>query len=239
VTPSRPGSSCDLRVERERLARLLDEESLARRDGYRVVAGVDEVGRGSLAGAVWAGAVVLGPAGPPPGVDDSKRLAPEVREYLAERIRRGAAGVATGSASPSEVDALGIVPATALAMRRALACLAAGGVPPDAVLFDDFALPGLSAAQRRFVGGDRRVAAIAAASIVAKVARDAEMDGWHRVYPWYGFDANRGYGTAGHLRALALHGPSPLHRFTFRRVLARKGEAEGAGTGRETPAELS
>jgi len=226
VKSSRAAASCDLREERGRIERLRVEEERARAEGYRSVAGVDEVGRGCLAGPVWAAAVVLSSSGPPAGVDDSKRLEAEVREELSARIRLTSRGVGTGSASPAEVDALGIVPATALAMRRALSSLAAGGTRPDVVLFDDFALPELGAAQRRFVGGDRRVAAIAAASIVAKVARDAEMDGWHRAFPWYGFDTNRGYGTPRHLRALSLHGPSPLHRLTFRRVLPREGKED-------------
>lgn len=232
-------AACDLGAERRRLALLQEEEARARRDGFRSVAGVDEVGRGCLAGAVWAAAVVLAEGDPPRGLDDSKRLPAEVREDLSARIRRLAAGVGTGSASPAEVDVLGIVPATALAMRRALAALRASGTPHDAVLFDDFALPELGAAQRRFVGGDRRVAAIAAASIVAKVARDAEMDRWHREYPWYGFDANRGYGTAAHLEALLRHGPSPIHRLTFRRVLPRPGEGAGRSEGGATPGDVS
>jgi len=177
------------------------------------------VGRGCLAGPIYAGAVVLDPAAEVLGLDDSKRLSPEVRQALDGRIRRRARGVAVGLASPAEIDALGIARANELAMRRALEGLREAGVEPDLLLLDAVHLPGVWVEQRSYVRGDQRVAAIAAASIVAKVARDRFMDLLHRLFPYYGFDGHRGYGTAAHLAALRRHGPSPVHRLTFDRVL--------------------
>lgn len=220
-----------------RLELLGAEERAARAEGYRLVAGVDEAGRGCLAGSVWAGAVVLGSL--LRGLDDSKRLEPEVREDLARRIRRTAAGWGTGSSSSAEIDALGIVAATGLAMGRALGALRASGVQPDLVLFDAFSLQSEGASQRSYIGGDRRVACIAAASVLAKTSRDAEMEAWHLKCPWYGWDANRGYGTPAHLEALARHGPSPLHRLSFRRVLPRTGKDRASRTIDATQADVS
>ncbi len=215
--------ACELRGERERVRRLLAEEAGARSDGFRVVAGVDEVGRGCLAGPVYAGAVVLGDLRDLPGLDDSKALLPDVRVDLAGRIRRRSAAVAVGAASAAEIDALGIVPATHLAMRRALENLGEAGAAPDLVLTDAVTLPGLVVTQRAFVRGDARVACIAAASIVAKVERDRWMDELDRSWPVYGFASHRGYGTPEHLCALRRHGPSPQHRLTFDGVLPARG----------------
>ena len=184
---------------------------------------MDEVGRGCLAGPVYAGAVVLDPRAEVRGLDDSKRLSPEVRQALDRRIRARARGVAIGLASPAEIDVLGIGRATELAMRRALDGLRLGGVEPDLLLLDAVHLPGQAVEQLSFVRGDQRVAAIAAASIVAKVARDRFMDLLHGLMPYYGFDGNRGYGTPVHLTALHRHGPSPVHRLTFDRVLPLDG----------------
>lgn len=215
--------ACELRAERERVRRLLCVEADAGRDGFRVVAGVDEVGRGSLAGPVYAAAVALGGHVELAGLDDSKALPREVRLDLAGRIRRRALGIGLGAASAAEIDALGIVPATHLAMRRALESVAAAGADPDLVLLDAVTLPGLSVPQRAFVRGDARVACIAAASIVAKVERDRRMEALDREWPVYGFASHRGYGTAAHLGALRRHGPSPQHRLTFDGVLPPRG----------------
>lgn len=215
--------ACDLSSERRRVLRLFSVEDEARVDGFCVVAGVDEVGRGCLAGPVYAGAVALDGTDPIPGLDDSKALCWEVREDLAARIRRRARGAAVGAASASEIDTLGIVPATLLAMRRALEGLRAGGVAPDLVLFDAVTVPGLDVPQRAFVRGDARVACIAAASIVAKDARDRAMERLDRDWPFYGFAQHRGYGTSAHLGALRRHGPSPQHRLTFEGVLPGRG----------------
>ncbi|MGE5344347.1 MAG: ribonuclease HII [Acidithiobacillales bacterium] len=215
--------ACELRGERERVRRLLAEEAGARGDGFRVVAGVDEVGRGSLAGPVYAGAVVLGDLAELPGLDDSKALLPNVRVDLAGRIRARSKAVGVGAASAAEIDALGIVPATHLAMRRALENLRDAGAAPDLVLLDAVTLPGLFVTQRAFVRGDAKVACIAAASIVAKVERDRWMDVLDRSWPSYGFASHRGYGTPEHLGALRRHGPSPQHRLTFEGVLPALG----------------
>ncbi len=169
--------------------------------------------------------MVLDPEAVVLGLDDSKVLRREVREALEERILRRAKGVAVGAASAAEIDTLGIAPANELAMRRAIDGLSCAGVEPDLLLIDAVHLPGVPFEQRSFIKGDQRVAAIAAASIVAKVARDRFMDGLHRLFPSYGFDANRGYGTAAHLDALRRHGPSPVHRLTFEKVLPRRADA--------------
>jgi ribonuclease HII len=197
-------------------------EEEARSRGHLLIAGVDEVGRGCLAGPVYAGAVVFDRALTLPGLDDSKALLPEVRESLAPRIRRAAAGAAVGAATAAEIDAIGIVAATLLAMRRALEILRAAGLVPTLVLVDAFRVPGLESPQEAYVRGDGRVAAIAAASIVAKVERDSRMDELGRQFPFYGFESHRGYATPEHISALRRHGPSPEHRLTFDRVVVRR-----------------
>ena len=216
--------ACDLPAERERLRRLFAIEEAARLEGHRYVAGVDEVGRGCLAGPVYAAAVVFAGFEPLRGLDDSKVLVPEVREDLAFRIRARALGVAVGAASAAEIDAIGIAPATLLAMRRALEALRQGGIVPSLVLFDAVTLPGLDVAQQAFIRGDSRVACIAAASIVAKTERDRRMEALDSEWPFYGFSSHRGYGTAAHLAALRRHGPSPEHRLTFDGVLPSSGQ---------------
>lgn len=220
AAPSRPPRASDLPAERARLERLLTEERRARAEGFRLVAGVDEVGRGCLAGPVCAGAVLLDPESPILGLNDSKRLAPEVRADLAAVVRRKAIAAGLGWSSPAEIDCCGIAEATRLAMLRALAELAGRGLRADLVLVDGHPVPGgLGPPQRAFVGGDGRVAAIAAASVLAKVARDARMESEDRLRPWYGFAAHKGYGTPEHLRALRRHGPSVVHRLSFAGVL--------------------
>jgi len=222
VVQRRP-SECDLAVEGDRIRSLFFLEGAARAEGFRVVAGVDEVGRGCLAGPVYAGAVAFDSVVPIPGLDDSKALPPEVRADLAPRIQRRALGVGLGAATAAEIDALGIAPATILAMRRALSNLAMAGATPDLVLVDAVTLPGLDVPQRSFVRGDARIACIAAASVVAKEARDRAMEDLDLLYPCYGFGSHRGYGTPEHLTALRRHGPSPEHRLTFDRVLPAAG----------------
>ncbi len=220
--PGAGRNACDLGSERERVSALFRIECEARAQGHRLIAGVDEVGRGCLAGPVYAGAVVFEGPAPLAGLDDSKALLPEVREDLAARIRRVAAGAAVGAATAAEIDALGIVDATLLAMRRALENAGRAGAIPTLVLFDAVHMPGLDVPQRAYIRGDARVAAIAAASIVAKAARDARMDELDGVFPCYGFSSHRGYATPEHLAALRRHGPSPEHRLTFDRVLVRR-----------------
>ena len=216
----RGGRSSSLGAERARVASLFAIERAAHAAGARTVAGVDEAGRGALAGPVFAAAVVLDPEAPVAGLDDSKALAPEVREELAPRIRRLAVAWGVGSASAAEIDDAGIAPATFLAMRRALEALLAMGPRPDLVLVDGFPIPSLSLPQRAVVRGDATVACIAAASILAKTARDAVLRGLDTALPWYGFAAHKGYGSAAHLAALRRHGPSPDHRLSFAGVLS-------------------
>jgi ribonuclease HII len=221
-------SACDLSEERLRVKRLFAIEEEAHASGFDVIAGVDEVGRGCLAGPVYAAAVVFARPVPLPGLDDSKVVLPEVRDALTPRIRAAASGVGLGAATAAEIDAVGIAEATLLAMRRALENLTAGGCAPRLVLLDAVRLPGLGAEQRSFIRGDARVACIAAASIVAKTARDLFMEELDASFPCYGFASHRGYATPEHLAALKRHGPSPAHRLTFDRVLARR----RAGTAR-------
>ena len=214
------GRSSSLPRERERVSALLAAEEAARAGGACVVAGVDEAGRGALAGPVFAAAVSFTPGAIVLGLDDSKVLAPEVREELAPRIRRVAAAWGVGSATAAEIDVLGIAPATFLAMRRALDGLAASGAQPDFVLVDGFPIPSLPVRQRAVVRGDATVACIAAASILAKTSRDAVLRELDAACPWYGFAAHKGYGSAAHLAALRRHGPSPDHRLSFAGVLS-------------------
>ncbi|MBM3777093.1 MAG: ribonuclease HII [Acidimicrobiia bacterium] len=188
-------------------------ENASRRLGFRRIAGVDEVGRGCLAGPVVAAAVVLDPARPIPGLSDSKLLTPIGRDRLFALILERAAGWHVAAAASDEIDLLNIHRASLEAMRRAVL----GLEPlPDLVLVDAFRIPGLFIPQRGVVGGDRRCSAIAAASIVAKVTRDREMLRHHASDPRYGYDRHKGYATAAHLQAVARFGYSSLHRRSFR-----------------------
>ena len=184
-----------------------------------VVAGVDEVGRGPLAGDVVAAAVILTDS-PPEGVTDSKMLTPERREALAERIRDEAVSWALGRATLAEIDELNILQASLLAMRRAVEALP---IQPSLVLVDGNRLPKWPYEARAIVKGDLTEPSIGAASILAKVQRDAEMLALHEHYPAYGFDRHKGYPTKAHLAALETAGISPVHRRSFgpvRRLLA-------------------
>ncbi|MBI4195922.1 MAG: ribonuclease HII [Betaproteobacteria bacterium] len=173
--------------------------------------GVDEAGRGPLAGPVYAAAVILGDDAID-GLADSKKLSPGRREALAAQIMARAVAWSVASASVDEIDTTNILRASLLAMRRAVNGLA---VAPRQVLVDGVHCPEIDYPVLAVIGGDASVAAISAASILAKVARDAEMLRLHNRYPQYGFDAHKGYPTAGHLAALRLHGVSPAHRRSF------------------------
>ncbi|HWW88024.1 MAG TPA: ribonuclease HII [Vicinamibacterales bacterium] len=188
-------------------------ENGLRRVGFVHVAGVDEVGRGCLAGPVVAAAVVLHPGRHIPGVCDSKLVPAAEREQLYERIVRSAITWAVASADPAEIDRINIHQASLTAMQRAILALAP---LPDIVLVDAFRVPDLPMAQRGVLHGDRRCSAIAAASIVAKVTRDRQMVELHGRYPRYGFDRHKGYATADHLDAVAQFGYSDVHRRSFR-----------------------
>jgi ribonuclease HII len=188
-------------------------ENSLRRVGFCNVAGVDEVGRGCLAGPVTAAAVVLDPGRHIPGLADSKAVPGEERDELYERIVRLALAWAVASSDPREIDTVNIHRASLGAMRRAVLSL----VPlPDVVLVDAFRIPDIPMAQRGVPHGDRRCAAIAAASIIAKVTRDREMVSLHQADPRYGFDRHKGYATADHLSAVARFGYSDAHRRSFR-----------------------
>ena len=185
----------------------------------RLVAGVDEVGRGPLAGDVVAAAVILAES-PLDGVTDSKMLTAERREALAERIRNEALSWALGRATVAEIDELNILQASLLAMRRAVEALP---IQPSLVLVDGNRLPKWPYEARAIVKGDLSEPCIGAASILAKVQRDAEMQALHEHYPAYGFDRHKGYPTKAHLAALETVGVSPMHRRSFgpvRRLLA-------------------
>ena len=181
------------------------------------VAGIDEAGRGPLAGPVVAAAVILCPGKPIDGVADSKCLSPAERSRLNLVIRRDALCFGIGWADAAEIDALNILQATFLAMRRALLAMS---LLPDHVLVDGNRLPHLGGlggvlTARAIVGGDATEPAISAASILAKTARDTYMNHMDTIYPTYSFATHKGYGTAAHQRLLTLHGPSPLHRRSF------------------------
>jgi ribonuclease HII len=198
-------------VVRHRAFRTL--ENALRRQGFSRVAGVDEVGRGCLAGPVVAAAVVLDPDRYIARVTDSKTVTALERESLCRKILRDALGCAVAFVEPTEIDEVNIHQASLQAMRRAVLAL----VPlPDMVLVDAFRIPGLFMAQRPVVHGDARCTAIAAASIVAKVARDRRMRELHALDPRYGFDRHKGYATRDHLDAVARHGYSGIHRRSFR-----------------------
>ncbi len=188
-------------------------ENALRRYGFVCVAGVDEVGRGCLAGPVMAGAVILDPERHIPGLADSKALTDKARERLYDVIVVKATSWAVASVEPAEIDSINIHQASLQAMRRAVLSLAP---LPDAVLVDAFRIPSLLMAQRGIIKGDRQCAAIAAASIVAKVTRDRLMDRLHVDDPRYGFDRHKGYATADHLSAVSRHGYSIVHRRSFR-----------------------
>lgn len=184
-------------------------------DGFRSVAGVDEVGRGCLAGPVVAGAVVLERGNCVRGLRDSKLLPACERERLARLIAERAVAFALGVVDPDEIDRTDILRATLLAMTRAVGALR---VRPDYVLVDALTIPGIGIPQGGLVHGDRISASIAAASIVAKFYRDQMMQSFHVLYPAYGFDRHKGYGTPDHYDALRRFGPTPLHRSTFHGV---------------------
>jgi len=180
--------------------------------GATLIAGIDEAGRGPLAGPVVAAAVILDPSRPVAGLRDSKLLSARQRDRLAIEIRASALAWSVGEADVAEIDALNILQATMLAMRRAFEGLA---IAPAEAWIDGNRCPELSCAMRAIVKGDRDFAVISAASILAKTARDAMLDELDGRFPEYGFAHNRGYGTPGHLAALARHGPCPAHRRSF------------------------
>lgn len=202
-------------LEAERLRALWSHEESVRKLGYKVIAGVDEVGRGPLAGPVVAAAVVLPFGEGIPGLNDSKRLTEKARDRLFDEIAARALGIGVGMASSREIDETDIRAASFLAMTRALESLACGF---DFVLVDGFKIPGLKWPQAGIVKGDAQSASIAAASVVAKVTRDRLMEDLDREYPGYGFARHKGYPTSDHVDALRRLGPCEIHRRSFRTV---------------------
>jgi len=201
--------------ERRRLVRLHAYERTAHADGHRFVGGVDEVGRGPLAGPVVAACVVLDGPLMLPGLDDSKRVPPERREALAYEIRERAIAWAVGEASVDEIERLNIYWASILAMERAIAALTTA---PHFLITDAVRIRSYAGAQLPVIKGDAKCASVAAASIVAKVHRDLLCIELDRLHPEYGFAEHKGYATPRHIAALAEHGPCLQHRRGFTRV---------------------
>jgi ribonuclease HII len=186
-------------------------ENEARAQGYQRIAGVDEVGRGALFGPVFAAAVILSPDRPVRGLRDSKMLDAERREVLAARIRERAVAWSVAATDAFEIDRINILQASRLAMRRAIQRISPA---PDYLLIDAVTVE-LPLAQRALIHGDALSQCIAAASILAKVTRDACMREWDLVFPQYGLKNHKGYSTDEHWKALETHGPTPMHRFSF------------------------
>ncbi len=187
-----------------------------KRQSYPVLCGVDEAGRGPLAGDVYAAAVILDPDDPIEGINDSKKLSEKKRELVFEEICRKAKAYCIATASVAEIEEINILNAAMLAMKRAVEGL---GIQPDYVLVDGNRLPELSVSAEAVVKGDANSASIAAASILAKVARDRNLRELDEMYPEYGFSKHKGYGTKAHYEAILAHGPSPVHRMSFLKKL--------------------
>ena len=195
---------------------LASEERIDFRNG-RWIAGVDEVGRGPLAGDVVASAVILDPATPRPGLNDSKKLSDKQRQELVMLIKEHALALSIGRSSVAEIDSLNILQASLLAMQRAVEALL---WEPQLVYVDGNQLPDWRFQAKAIVRGDAKIPAIAAASVLAKVTRDCEMEALDTLYPGYGLAKHKGYPTKQHLEALAKLGPSPIHRKSFAPVSA-------------------
>lgn len=210
-------------AELGRLRELDRIENELQRRGYGLVAGVDEAGRGALAGPVVAAAVILPARCVLVGLDDSKRVDPACRERLAVAIRRHAVAVGVGVVSASEIDLRDILRASLTAMRAAILALEP---QPQAVLVDAVAIPGVRLPQLPIVHGDALCSSVAAASVIAKVERDRLLEELGRRYPAYGFEHHKGYGTPEHSQALSAFGPCAEHRLSYHGVVAGSGEPE-------------
>ncbi len=202
------------RLEKQqlRLQQMLTYEKSLWAEGKKLVAGVDEVGRGPLAGPVIAAAVILPEGFSLLGVDDSKKLSPKQRDRLYDQILEACISYSTGRREPADIDRINILNATREAMLDAVLSLSQ---KPDHVLIDAVKLDALSIPYTAIIKGDAKSVSIAAASIVAKVTRDREMERMAVVYPGYAFESNKGYGTKAHYEGLAKLGPCPIHRKTF------------------------
>jgi ribonuclease HII len=220
---------------RPRLDPDLAEEAWLRSRGYRFIAGIDEVGRGCLAGPVVAGAVILPPGWVPDGLRDSKLLRADDRERLADEIGARATAWSVAAVEPAVIDRINILQATLLATQLAASRL---GVRPDVLVFDgSLGLPEIRLAQRVIIDADRLCASVAAASVVAKVARDRLMIEYDDVYPGYGLASNKGYAAPEHRAGLATLGLTPIHRRTFASVAAVEQLGFWTGDGDPDPAE--
>jgi ribonuclease HII len=202
---------------------LLVFEKLAKRRGFTAIAGVDEAGRGALAGPVVAAAVILSPEGDYAGIDDSKKLTPEVRDTLFDRIMQQALAVGIGFADQLLVDHINVLQATLHAMAQAVRDLSTS---PDFLLIDGISVPPTQIPCRTIKKGDSASVSIASASIVAKVTRDRMMRRFDDEYPGYGFAIHKGYGSRAHMSAISLLGPCAIHRTTFRGVREFVGRRE-------------
>lgn len=198
--------------EKQPVNLTMEMEEQLRAEGYTAVCGIDEAGRGPLAGPVVAAAVILAPGTELPGVNDSKKLSEKKREALFDYIKENALAYSIGRASEQEIDEINILQATFLAMRRAVEALS---VPAGYALVDGNRIQGLDIPAQCVIGGDGKVLSIAAASILAKVTRDREMRELAKQYPEYGFEKHKGYGTKAHYQAIEEHGICPIHRKTF------------------------
>ncbi|MEO6334611.1 MAG: ribonuclease HII [Pyrinomonadaceae bacterium] len=197
----------------------LDFEKQAWKNGFKFVAGLDEVGRGCLAGPVVAAACILDPTKElPKGLNDSKQVAAKQRNEIAAELKEICIAYAIGSVTPEEIDRINILEATKVAMRSAIADL---GPSADFLLIDALVLKGVPVPQKSIIKGDSISASIAAASILAKTYRDDLMGAYGTEYPEYGFCEHVGYATKHHLEALRIHGPCPIHRLSFRGVLQK------------------
>lgn len=199
--------------ERQRIRAMWEYEKAAKAKGYRWIAGTDEVGRGPLAGPVVAAAVILPENADLPGINDSKKLSEKQREYLDTLIKEQAIAWTIAEINEKEIDAVNILEASRLAMQQAVENLSQ---PADFVLVDGLPNPRITLPSEALVKGDSRSISIAAASIIAKVYRDNLMDEYDKVYPGYGFAANKGYPTEEHIKGVTELGPCPIHRMTFR-----------------------
>ncbi|MEE9324863.1 MAG: ribonuclease HII [Dehalococcoidia bacterium] len=202
-------------IARKRQLPTLAEEIKLGERGYDLIAGIDEVGRGPLAGPLLAAAIILPANTSQPWmemVQDSKRLLPKKREFLFYHLQETALAIGIGSVPPQYIDVYGVVMATRMAMSMAVRNLR---TPPQFLLIDAFTIPGVKLPQRGIVHGDATCLSIASASIIAKVTRDRIMGEWHQVYPGYGFAQHKGYATPEHLDNLSRLGPSQIHRKSF------------------------
>ena len=198
--------------EKERLIRMTEYERKCYEKGYRLIAGVDEVGRGPLAGPVVAAAVILGEGVLIPGVNDSKKLSEEKREYLYGEIKSKALCCSIGIIDEKVIDEINILNATYLAMKKALEGLS---VRPDYILLDAVTLKDIVIPQKGIVKGDSLSLSIAAASIIAKVERDRMISAYDEIYPQFGFSKHKGYGTREHIECIKKYGLLPIHRRSF------------------------